>query len=115
MTLSRLKELPRDVNLKVCSVGSENITFQKTTTTGWDEVVLPDGVECKNAIIKVRSTDNATAVAEDDIKFLFSSQADGTGGFPSNGIGTGTGKVSGTLGYVYTGTASQLIVVIVVA
>jgi len=109
------KQVPTDMFGHIAAGGSENITFEKTTTAGWDEVTLPAGEECKNVLIKVRSASDDTAVSEDEIQFLFSSFADGTGGVPLKGVCLGVGKVSGTLGYVYTGTAGLLIVVMLVA
>ncbi|MCP4116456.1 MAG: hypothetical protein GY737_13810 [Desulfobacteraceae bacterium] len=111
-----MKQLPRELGGKICADGSENKTFHVTTTTGWDAVSLPAGVECKNSIIQVRFADDATALSEDPIPFLFSSESDGSGSLRfTGGVSPGAGKISGILGYVYTGVAGRKIAVMVLA
>jgi len=112
------KALPKTVDRVDCADGSENKTFwvEPTTATGWNAVTLPAGVECKRCSIQVHSGDIATELAADPTKFFFSSEADGTGWIVcAAGINPGAGKVSGILGYVYTGSTSVKIAVIVLA
>ncbi len=117
------KTVPIDDNCNVCAAGTDNKTFWAEiqtgadlykTTTGWDAIILPNGVECKNCIIKMRSFDDAAAVGEDEIPYLFSSEADGTGSIKVKTLGTGARKLSGIIGYVWTGVAGYKISVIVV-
>lgn len=117
-----MKSMPLDDNGKPYAIGSENKTFWAEiqtgedlykTTTGWDPVTLPDGVEVKQCVIQVRSFDDATALSEDAIPFLFSSESDGSGSIACKAaFQPGAAKVSGILGYVYTGVADRKIAVV---
>jgi len=117
-----MKQLPRDKGDSVCAAGSENKTFFATigagtaTTTGWDAVTLPEGVECKQCIIQVLTGTVADDVAADPIPFAFSSESDGSAyNIVSSLMAPGVGKSSGILGYVYTGTADLKIAVTVLS
>jgi len=115
------RNVPTGSNGKTTAAGTYNQTFFATigagtvTTTGWDEIKLPIGVECKNCLICPRSALDATALTEDPIKFLYSTVADGTGGVPCPGaISPGVRKYSGdTLGYIKTGTAGQKVSIMI--
>lgn len=120
--LNNMKQLPREKGDVVCAAGSENKTFWAEigegenlykTTDGWDAIILPEGVEIKNCTIQVRSFLDATALTEDPIPFLFSSESDGTGSIKIYSVfNPGAAKMSGILGYVYTGVIGYKIAVL---
>lgn len=120
--LNDMKQLPREKGDVVCAAGSENKTFWVEigegvdlykTTDGWDAVTIPEGVEVKQGTIQVRSFADVTALTEDPIPFLFSSEADGSGSIKVyTTIKPGAAKKEGILGYVFTGIAGRKIAVI---
>ena len=123
--MGQFKDQPQDRAGNVVATGTANKTFWAEigagvdlykTTTGWDPVTIPDGVELKGCAIKVRELVDATAMVTEDIPFLFSSNSDGSESvYVSNSITPRVAKTSGILGYVWTGTAGRVISVISVS
>jgi len=116
------KRQPQDNSGQVCASGTDINTFWAEigtggdiykTTTGWDPVMVPDGVECKGVDIQVRPFADADALGEDPIPFLFSSESDGAGSVSVLGsISLSIAKNSGIYGYVWSGVADRKIAVI---
>ena len=110
--------MPTDFQGNVTSAGTVNNSFwvTPTTATGWNAVPLPAGIESKNCLIQVHSGDITAELVSDPVKFGFSSNADGSGwAIFSGGMSPGIGKDAGILGYVYTGSTSAKIAVLVLA
>ena len=122
-----IKKLPLDPDGKVIADGTANKTFwaviqtvagdEQKTTTGWDAVTVPTGVELKGCAIKVREFVDATAMTTENIPFLFSSNSDGSESvYVSNAVIPCVAAIAGDiLGYIWTGTAGRVISVISVA
>lgn len=115
-----VKPLPRDFYGNIYAGGTENITFfapigaGTDTTIGWDEVILPDGVECKGAVIQVLSGDVNTDIAEGSIPFAYSTTPGGAAyQIVDSVFSPGVAKASGSLGYIYTGVAGRKIAITV--
>jgi len=90
--------------------------FCTDSTTGFVAVTLPVGMACSNCLITVNSGVAATDLINDNKPFLFSPYANGSCATKvSESIVVGTGKRSGILGYVYTGTAALKITALVTA
>jgi len=86
------------------------------TTAGWDAVILPNNVPCKQCIIQVLTGTLATDLTADPIPFAFSSLPDGSAySIVSSVLIPGVSISTGTLGYVYTGIAGRKIAVTAIA
>ncbi|MBI9091821.1 MAG: hypothetical protein JEZ12_21630 [Desulfobacterium sp.] len=116
------KPLPT-VNGKTVAAGTENETFWAEigagtdTTSGWDKLVVPSGVEYKNCRISVRAETDTAALTEDPITFLFSSNSDGAGAtIAYGGLIPGAAKKEGdTIGYLKQGTVGRKVAILVLS
>lgn len=104
-----MKSLPSDGWNRAVASGSDTDSFwldpagdlSFVASGGWDEVVLPEGVECKIALIQVHTGTTDFTQADSPDMFYHSSNSDGTGWTWHVGAFTmSIGKAEGSIGYV---------------
>ena len=110
--MPNIKDLPTDGWNHPAADGTHIESFWIDTTGGWDEVLIPDGVECKVALIQVHSGSDDFTQADNPDMFYYSSNADGSGWTWNVGAFTmSISKTTGGLGYVKAVSSGRKIAV----